>query len=223
MKKFLSVLLVLAMVFSFAACGKKEEPAPKGPGCYVTIVKGDGEFAIAHEFVEFVDENADGKNNIDEVLKAAHTQYGKVEDYASADTEWGRSITKLWGDDCGSYGYYNADQMAMSLDDEVIEGTYVVAFVYQDQVNWSDAYSFIDSCVYENGKLTVHVNKMGFDENWMAVPTNAEGVEVFIDGTSVGTTDAEGNVTVSISGDKKEFTVTTKAAGLVPAVAEVAL
>ena len=220
MKKVLSVVLALAMIFSFAACGKKESET-KGPGCFVTIVKGDGEFAVTREFVEFHDYNEDGKNDIDEVLKAAHATYGKEEDYATANTEWGLSLAKLWGDNGPSFGYYLNDQMAMSLADEVKESDYLVAYVYQDQVGWSDAYSYIEGTNYQDGEFTVHVMKIGFDENWNPVPQDAADVEVFVDGTSIGKTDAEGKVTSKVSA--KDFTVTTKGEGLVPAVCKVAL
>lgn len=221
MKKVLSVVLALVMILSFAACGKKEEPA-KGPGCYVTIVKGDGEFAVAYEFVEFNDYNKDGKNDIDEVLKAAHATYGKEEDYASSNSDWGLSLNKLWGDESGAFSYYHNNQMVMTdLSEEVKEGDYVAAFVFQDKVNWSDAYSYIESTNYENGSLTVHVKKVGFDANWNPAMQDAEGVEVFVDGTSIGTTGADGTVTAKVT--VTDSTITTKGEGLVPAVVKVAV
>ena len=217
-------MLVLVMIICFGACGMKEEPAPeaKGPGCYVTIVKGDGEFAVANEFVEFVDYDKNGAYNIDEVLRAAHAQYGKEEDYASSVGQYGLGLTKLWGDESGAFGYYVDRQSAMSLDDPVVEGLKVVAFVYQDKVGFSDAFTYFESAVVQDGTLTVHVCKTGFDENWAPIIMDAEGAEVFLDGTSIGTTDAEGKVTYKL-GTENNFKLTVKGEGLVPAICEVAI
>ena len=217
-------MLALAMIICFGACGKKEEPKPaeKAPECYVTIVKGDGEFAIAHQAVELVDYDNNGSYNIDEALRAAHAQYGNESDYASSVGQYGLGLTKLWGDESLAFGYYVANEAAMSLDDPVLPGLTVVAFVYQDKVGFSDAYSFIESAVVIDGTLTVHVCKIGFDENWAPVEQDAEGAEVFLDGTSIGTTDAEGKVTYKL-GSEKNFQLTARGEGLVPAVCEVAI
>ena len=217
-------MLALAMIICFGACGKKEEPAPadKGPECYVTIVKGDGEFAIAHQTVNMVDYDNNGSYNIDEVLRAAHAQYGNEADYASAEGEYGLGLTKLWGDESQAFGYYVAHEAAMSLADPVLPGFTVEAFIYQDKVGFSDAYSYIESAVVMDGILTVHVCKIGFDETWAPVTQDAEGAEVFLDGTSLGTTDAEGKVTYKL-GSEKNFQLTARGEGLVPAVCEVAI
>ena len=219
MKKVISVVLVLAMILCFAACGKKEEQPAKGPGVYVTIVNA-GEIVVANEFVELEDFDGNGAYNIDEVLRAAHKQFGKEEDYASSEGQYGLGITKLWGDESGAFGYYVDNVSAMSLADPVVAGQKVVAFIYADQVAWSDQYSYVESAVVENGTLTVHVCKAGFDENWAPVALDAEGAEVFLDNTSLGKTDATGKVTYKL-GSEKNFRLTVKGEGLVPAVADV--
>ncbi len=221
MKKFISIVLALAMIFCFAACGKKEEQPAKGPGVYVTIVNA-GDIVVANEFVELEDFDGNGAYNIDEVLHAAHKQFGKEEDYASATTEWGLGITKLWGDESGAYGYFVDHASAMSLDDPVVEGQIVVAFVYADKTNFSDTYAFVESAVVQDGTLTVHVCKSGFDENWAPVTLDAEGAEVFLNDTSLGKTDAEGKVTYKL-GSEKNFKLTVKGESLVPYVCEVAV
>ena len=222
MKKVISIVLALAMILCFAACGKKEpEPAPKKPGANVTIVVA-GEIKVANEHVDFEDFNGDGAYNIDEVLKAAHKQFGKEEDYASAETQWGLGITKLWGDESGAFGYYVDNVSAMGLSDPVVDGQRVVAFVYADQTYWSDAYCFVESAVAENGNLTIHVCKAGFDENWAPVQVDAEGAEVLLNGASIGTTGADGKVTYKLGSDKN-FKVIVQGEGLVPYVCDVTI
>ncbi len=222
MKKFISIVLALAMIFCFAACGKKEEQPAKGPGCYVTIVKA-GEIVVANEFVEFEDFDESGDYNIDEVLRAAHKQFGKEEDYASSKSDWGLSITKLWGDESGAFSYYKNDEMVMTdLSEAVVDGERVNAFVFADQTNWSDAYTYFESNVVQDGTLTTTVFKMGFDENWNPASVPAEGAEVFLGETSIGKTDAEGKVTYKL-GSEKNFRLTVKGEGLVPNVCDVAV
>ncbi len=221
MKKIISLVLALARILCFGACGKKEEQPAKKEGVHVTIVNA-GDIVVANEFVEFEDFDGNGAYNIDEVLRAAHKQDGKEEDYASSEGQYGLGIAKLWGDESGAFGYYVDDASAMSLADPVVNGQKVVAFVYADQVTWSDAYSYVESAVVENGTLTVHVCKAGFDENWAPVALDAEGAEVFLNETSLGTTDAEGKVTYKL-GSEKNFKLTVKGEGLVPCVCEVAV
>ena len=221
MKKLLSIVLALAMILCFAACGKKEEP--KKQGVYVTIVD-KGEIVVANEFVEFEDFNNDGAYNIDEVLRAAHKQYGKEDDYASAESEaYGLGITKLWGDTSGAFSYFlNDDFVKTNLSEPVVDGQRVNAFVYADQVTWSDAYTYFGGNVVENGTLTTTILKIGYDENWNPAPVPAEGAEVFLGDTSIGVTDAEGKVTYKL-GDQKNFRLTVKGEGLVPNVCDVAV
>lgn len=200
MKKLLSVLLVLAMLVCFAACGEKE--APKGPGATVTIVKA-GEVQVAAEFVEFKDYDQDGKYNIDEVLKAAHEALHPEKDaaYASADLGYGLSVTKLWGEETMSTGYYLNDQMAWSLLDEVKDGDYVAAFVYSDAVGFSDTYAFFDKKNADGKKVDLVLSMLGFDENWAPAVSTLEGAVITVDGKATEIkTDAAGKASVEVSG-----------------------
>ena len=215
MKKFISLILALAMIICFGACGKKEA---KGPGCYVTIVKSDGNFAIADEFVEFNDYDGNGSYNVNEVLKAAHAQYGKEDDYA---VESSGMISKLWGEsfeNMNPFGFFVDNVSANGLDDPVTEGQYVVAYVYQDREFWSDAYSFFEKAEVKDGNLTVSLSKIGYDANWAPVVGAAADVEIFVNDKSVGKTDENGNLTYKLNGEK-ELVVTAKGIGLVSAVA----
>ena len=227
MKKFISIVLALAMIFCFAACGKKEEQPAKGPGCYVTIVNA-GEIVVANEFVEFEDFDKSGDYNIDEVLHAAHKQFGKEEDYASSASDWGLSITKLWGVDSTVLGYapfmyYLNNQMVMTdLTQPVVEGERVNAFVFADQATWSDSYTYFESNVVKDGTLTTTIYKIVNDANFNPASVPAEGAEVFLGETSIGKTDAEGKVTYKL-GSEKNFRLTVKGEGLVPNVCDVAV
>ncbi|MBQ7718256.1 MAG: dockerin type I repeat-containing protein, partial [Clostridia bacterium] len=139
--------------------------------------------------------------NIDDILKAAHEQYADAEHgYSSADSGFGLSITKLWGDESGACGYWQNDNSAWSLGDKVSDGDFISAFVYKDRTGWSDAYTkFADNPVTAPAKSEITFTLQKFD--WSAyafIP--CVGAEVSVIGlTDVGgTTDENGAVTLVI-------------------------
>lgn len=64
--------------------------------------------AMAQRDVTVKDLDGNGILTYDEALSAAHDEYyegGAAEGYASADSQYGLMITKLWGNTSGAYGY----------------------------------------------------------------------------------------------------------------------
>ncbi|MBO7666544.1 MAG: hypothetical protein J6S70_03845, partial [Clostridia bacterium] len=107
------------------------------------------------------DADADGVLTISDALYAAHEaayEGGAAAGFAAATTEYGLSLTKLWGvENGGSYGYFVNDNSAMSLADPLSDGDEVVAFIYT-AADWSDAYSFFDVKSGKSGaELTFYV------------------------------------------------------------------
>lgn len=147
----------------------------------VTIANA-GEIAMAMESVTVYDRNDDGKFNVDEVLYAAHEAGytdGAAAGYGSAVGSYGLSITKLWGDESGAFGYWLNNAACMGLTDEVQAGDYVVAFIYKDQTGWSDAYAKFDQQVYTAaGELTVTLEKAGYDASWNTVFSKLPGAAI---------------------------------------------
>lgn len=97
------------------------------------------------------DINSDGKLTYDEALTAAHEAYyegGAAAGYGSENTQFGLSLTKLWGDTSGIFGYWLNDTSCWSLADEVKDGDSLNAFVYKDAAGWSDAYVRFDNSTY---------------------------------------------------------------------------
>lgn len=100
--------------------------------------------AMAQRDVTVKDLNSDGILTYDEALSAAHDEYyegGAAAGYASADSQYGLSLTKLWGDTSGYFGYWDNDRSCNNLSDEVKADDYLTAFVYKDQSAWSDSYT----------------------------------------------------------------------------------
>lgn len=123
---------------------------------YVTI--GDkGELAtakdgtsVAQKEVSVNDEDNDGALTVNDALIATHNnlyQGGSSAGYAAANTEYGLSITKLWGDTSGNYGYWINNNSCWSLTDPINAGDYLTAFVYKDS-GYSDTYAKFENQTY---------------------------------------------------------------------------
>ena len=196
-KKAIAVLLLVAMLFSImpTAVFAEENSSSASPiTAYVTIVK-DGKFVtgkdsitVAHLALKVTDENKNGFIDIDDVLYAAHEAYypDDVEDgYTSEEGQWGLSITKLWGDTSGSFGYCVNNASASSLADQVKNGDHVVAYVYKDQTEWSDVYSYFDKHqITTNSALTLSLLMSDYDENYNPITKPIKGATITVDGVS---------------------------------------
>ncbi|MBR6360675.1 MAG: hypothetical protein IKS04_02665 [Clostridia bacterium] len=210
MKKALSVLLALMMVFSIAVPAFAAEESRTI--VYCTIASSKGEFALPNKTVIVSDIDNDGALTINDALYCAHEQYyegGAAKGYNSYTGQYGLSLGKLWGEEnSGSLGYYLNNQMAMGLADPVKDGDFLYAWAYQDAKNWSDCYSFFDkNNVKANSYDTVEITytySSGYDDNWQPVFVPCEGAEITVDGVATGVkTDKDGkaSVIIPISGE----------------------
>ena len=191
----------------------EQEPAPLAEGeevsteesiNVVVAINVKGTFEIENKTVEVTDYNKNGSFDIDDTLYYAHEQYydgGAEAGYASGTGAYGLYVTKLWGDDSGSFGYYVNNASAWSLADDVKDGDYVYAFVYSDGVTWSDKYSYFDktkATVEVEQKLDFELHWTGFDENGNAMVLPYEGAEIKVNGNTKGITDSKGKASIKI-------------------------
>ena len=199
MKKFLAFLMMLLMVCSCAL-------AEDGVSVYVSITDAAGVLVLAYEEVAVTDIDGDGVVSIGDALTAAHIQ--KHENGADAfglvASEYGLSMTKLWGtDNGGSYGYCINDGSAWSLLDPVAQGDHVKAYAYTDLAAWSDTYSYFNVPAAEvkaGEALELVLTASGYDENFAPVSFAVEGAAISVDGSACEiTTDAEGKVTLTFA------------------------
>ena len=158
---------------------------------YVTI-SDKGVVTVPMRLVTVEDLDASGAFDVNEVLYAAHEAFytgGAAAGYAVAESEWGLGITKLWGDESGSFGYYKNNAMCWGLTDPVVAWDTVSAFVYADQTAWSDAYAYFDRFEYTPiAGISFDVKLMaadGFDENWTPVfaPCNGAMITAYYEDT----------------------------------------
>ena len=145
-KRVCSFLMAFVMMFSLlpAAVFAAEVESVT---TYVTIsnagtlvTEKDGAF-VAYAPVSVSDRNHNGTIDIDDALFAAHEQYyigGAAAGYDSYTGAYGLSLSKLWGNDSGAFGYYVNDESAWSLADQVNDGDHIRAYIYRDTAAWSD-------------------------------------------------------------------------------------
>ncbi len=193
MKKFLVLLLALLMALSLNAS------AEEALHVYVSITDDTGALVLAHEAIAVTDADGDGALTIGDALACAHAAKHEAgaEAFGIAKTEFGLSMTRLWGvENGGSYGYCLNDASAWSLLDPVAEGDHVKAYAYTDLEAWSDTYSYfnvpaMEIKVGEVAELVLTAS--GYDASFAPITFAVENAAITVDGFKThNLTDAEG-------------------------------
>ena len=205
MKTKKTIMMIAGAAVLAAALPAMPVSAEEGINVCVAVSNG-GVVELANRNVTVTDLDGDGKYTIDETLYAAHEQCyggGAAAGYSSSQSDWGLSLTKLWGvANGGSYGYYHNDQMAMGLSDEVKDGDYLSAFIYGDTTGFSDKYSYFDvkdAEIGEQGNITLTLTAVLFDENWAPYTEPVKNAKITIDTVdSTFVTDENGKVTLTL-------------------------
>ena len=198
MKRIITLLSALALLLAlFAISASAEEQAVYA---YVTIsVKGS--LVAVQTRVALNDYDDDGALTVCDALYAAHEQLydgGAETGFGYYTGDYGLSMSKLWGDESGAYGYYLNNASCTSLADPVKNGDYVTAFVYASS-DWSDVYTYFDvsAQTLELGQeITLTLMAAGYDENWNPITYPVAGATIIVDGARTGiVTDANGQAT----------------------------
>lgn len=214
MKKYLSIILALVLLFSVSFAET----------VFVTISDDQGKLALAHEAVTVMDIDGDGAINVNEVLSAAHDQAypgGSAAGYEALDLGYGLSLNRLWGiENGGSYGYYVNNASALSLLDPISDGDALCAYAFTDLETWSDTYSFFDCAVIEtNAAFELTLSAQSFDADWNPVILPVEGAVITVSGEdSTFITDANGKVSVELAPGEYIISARSETMTLVPPV-----
>ena len=182
MKKILSVLLTLAMLVSLTAL------AEDAPIVRVSISDDTGALVLACQPVAVTDADGDGALTICDALMGAHIACHPdgAEAFLAEETEWGKSLYRLWGvENGGSYGYMLNDVSPLSLLDPVKDGDHVKAYAFTDLNAYSDTYAFFNASVAAgavNGEVALTLLASGYDENWNPVVGPVEGAVLTVNG-----------------------------------------
>lgn len=200
MKKIVVLLLSVIILCSLCAC-KKEN----GTKIFVSI--SDDKIELAAEGISVPDADKDGKLTVYDALFAAHEEKfpgGAKAGLATENTEYGISLTKLWGVENGTaYGYCVNDASALSLADEIKEGDRVFAYTYQDTAGFSDTYAFFDTFsteVSKDEKISLALMMNTFDENWNPLTLPLANAELTVNGAKTGIfTDENGKAEITVT------------------------
>lgn len=205
MKKALSILLAAVMAFgAFAALPFAADDIK----VYVSVADSKGKISLARASIIVSDSDSDGRITISDALYCAHEEYytgGAAAGFATEQTVYGTSLTKLWGEtNGGSLGYYLNNASPLSLGDAVKSGDSVYAFAYTDTTAWSDTYSFfasdaIEVTQYDTAELELKI--LAFDlTTFTYAASPAVGASITVDGEATQyKTDENGKVTIELN------------------------
>lgn len=226
MKKLTKRVSALTAALLITACTAGFAVSAEDSDTYVYVTISDGALEVAAKPVNVYDADSDGALTINDALYCAHEAFyegGVDAGYASAQSDWGLSLSKLWGiENGGSYGYYVNNASAMSLADPVKSGDYVNAFVYTDTTAFSDKYCFFDNAyvsAVEGSDITLTLNGAGYDENWNPVTAPLAGAIITVDGADTDyVTDENGSATITLDAGSHVISARSADTTLVPPV-----
>ena len=177
MKHTITLILTLCLLLSLLAIGAS---AQKNHTIVTVTIAVKGELVATQISVPVEDIDGDGVFTINDALYCAHEQVyegGANAGYSYYSGEYGVSMSKLWGDESGAYGYYLNNASCMSLADPIKHGDQITAFVYASS-DWSDVYTYFDvsaQTVEVGEEITLTLMAAGYDENWNPITYPVEG------------------------------------------------
>ena len=210
-KKILILTLALALLTTLTlipvSATVDDDDQPPAASTFVTVSIINGTPVMAAERISVTDIDGDGKLTVNDALYCAHeTAYegGAEAGYASVESSFGLSLTKLWGDTSGAFGYYVNNASPLSLLDEIGNVNSITAFVYQDQISWTDSYSYFDkltATVKAGESVTLNLSYLYTDYvTWETSVKLGEGAKITVNGTETDiTVDMNGNATVKLN------------------------
>ena len=149
MKRTIALITMLLLLLALLTIGTSAENATAKSEeiatAYVTIAV-KGELVTTQLAVMLEDYDKDGAITVSDALYAAHEKAytgGAAAGYGYYESDYGLSMSKLWGDESGAYGYYLNNASCQSLADPIKDGDYITAFVYAS-ADFSDVYTYFD-------------------------------------------------------------------------------
>ncbi len=224
MKRWMAIMVAVLLLVSCFGFSVNAETQPLAAQVTVTIAD-EGTLVLTQRSVTVKDYDDDKKITINDALYAAHEAAytgGVAAGYATAQTQYGLSIAKLWGDESGNFGYYVNNASAWSLVDVVGDGDTVYAYVYADGTSFSDMYTYFDKSTVTagaNGQITLTLSGASFDAQWNPVTVPVAGAVITVDGKATETvTDAEGKCTLTLDSGAHTISAVSETQMLVPPV-----
>lgn len=231
MKKIIRLVAAVVLLCSASTVGAFAAE-PKNSADVTVNFSNAGKLELAQKSVHVTDTDKDGKLTIADALYAMHEanyKGGAAAGFATTVHEqYGLYVTKLWGDESGSFGYYLNNKAAMNAAEPVTDGDSLTAFIYKDTATWSDVYSYFNANTYnldldKTNEFELQLKCIRFDYS-TNIPTTTEEVlpdaEIAINGEkSAYKTDANGKVKIKLTKQGSYvISATSKDLTLVPPV-----
>ena len=227
MKKIISVFLSVTMLVSALSVGTvafaDENKTPKTATVEYSVFDG-GYYTMEPKTITVSSDLSDkykdevGYNDksdeptILDVFIAAHIDmFGEdFMEYAPLKASGSSGITSAFGEETSALSYRlngatdNGSGVWYNLDTEVKSGDYVDTMFYQDTSGYTDKYVSLGGRDIKSatGDVTLTATYEGFDANWATVILPAQGLNISVDGVTVGTTDENGQITLKLSQNK---------------------
>ena len=224
MKKIISVFLSVVMLVSALSVGTvafaDENKTPKTATVEYSVFDG-GVYTMEPKTITISSDLSDKYKNevgyndksdeptILDVFIAAHIDmFGEdFMDYAPLKASGSSGITSAFGETTSALSYRlngatdNGSGVWYNLDTEVKSGDYVDTMFYQDTNGYTDKYVSLGGRDIKSatGDVTLTATYEGFDANWATVILPAQGLNISVDGVTVGTTDENGQITLKLS------------------------
>lgn len=184
----------------------KEKPAPEPVTVYVSISDA-GRLVTGKngETVGAAKLTLEGKESytIDDALRAAHEKFhpNGASAYAYRDSDYGPTISRMWGKDTEAVSYYLNTDMPWYLTQEIKDGDHIYAFIYADEQDYTDSYSRFDrttASVQTGEALKLKLEQVtGYDDSYQTMFGPCAGAVITVDGEKTkNVTDENGAVTV---------------------------
>ena len=147
---------------------------------------------------------------LDDAFKEAHDLFydgGAEAGYGTEIGDYGLSVTKVWGDTSGKFGYQmNLGTVSVWGPTQAVnDGDYIDLAVYENYYPDTESYAKFDAYTKEtaNGKTELTLFESYYGENWETLFKPCANAEILIDGEKTGIfTDENGkaNLTVYLPG-----------------------
>lgn len=205
MKKWIVMVMTVLLMLPAAGLSASALTADSAE-VYITISDSLGRLVLVQEKTKVTDVDNDGKLTVNDALYAAHEakyEGGAAAGYRSYESEYGLSLSTLWGDTSGNFGYYVNNASAWSLRDEVNQGDSIRAFIYTDAASWSDVYAFFDKdtvTAEAGGDIVLTLSAAGYDAQWNPMTVPVADAVITVDGRETAVkTDAQGQAVLRLS------------------------
>lgn len=164
------------------------------------IAKDKNDTAVNAKSVSVLDANYDGKHTYDEALLAAHTALLTVGDYATAESEYGLQVTKLWGVETTNTAYYkNGAKLETGVGEDLVKGgDKLYVSINKDDTYYSDKYvAFDQTAISTTAGLETELTLTDEEGNALAGITVGLWKDGAFEALEGKTTDENGKVKVS--------------------------